>query len=302
MAQKNFLAIGEAMIEMAVVGPDTYRRGFAGDTFNTAWYAAKILPESWKMSYFTGLGLDKASLEMRSFAESANVDMHAVREVEGKTVGLYMIHLDAGERSFSYWRSDSAARQMAGDVDVLAKALDGADVLFFSGITMAVIQPADRNKFLETVEKARRSGKTVIYDPNQRLRLWADQSEMTKTNMQAAAVSDIVLPSFDEEQLFYGDKTQTETIARYLAVGVNTVIAKNGAGEIIAQTRGQAAVSVQPDAIENVVDSTAAGDSFNAGFCVSFLNGAPLDQAIAAGSKLAAQVVQSHGALVAPTE
>lgn len=302
MAQKTFLAIGEAMIEMAVVGPDTYRRGFAGDTFNTAWYAAKILPEGWKAAYFTGLGADKASLEMRAFSEAAGVDMRAAREVEGKTVGLYMIHLDAGERSFSYWRSDSAARQMAGDPATLTAALDSADVLFFSGITMAVIQPADRNKFLETVENARRSGKTVVYDPNQRLRLWADQSEMTKMNMQAAAVADIVLPSFDEEQLFYGDKTQSETLARYHAVGVKTVIAKNGAGEVVAQTLGEPVVKVQPNAIDTVVDSTAAGDSFNAGFCASLLNGAPLDEAILAGSKLAAQVVQSHGALVALSE
>lgn len=41
-ANKRVLSIGKAMIEMAVVGDETYRRSFAGDTFNTAWHMSQI--------------------------------------------------------------------------------------------------------------------------------------------------------------------------------------------------------------------------------------------------------------------
>lgn len=301
MTQKQFMAIGEAMIEMAVVGPESYKRGFAGDTFNTTWYLAKKLPIDWKVSYFSGLGQDAASNELRAFGEASGVDMSAIRNVEGKTVGLYMIHLDDGERSFSYWRSDSAARQMAGDAATLRAAFAKADVLFFSGITMAVIRPEHRATFLSELAHARAAGKTVVYDPNQRLRLWNDQAEMTKTNTQAASVSDVVLPSFDEEQLFYGDETPEATLARYQSVGVKTVIVKDGPGMVTAQTLGEDIVKVTPKTVTNVVDSTAAGDSFNAGFSAAFFTGAPLSEAIAAGADLAGLVVQAHGALVEPS-
>ncbi|WP_380056876.1 sugar kinase [Falsihalocynthiibacter sp. SS001] len=302
MTLKNFMAIGEAMIEMAVIGPDTYRRGFAGDTFNTLWYLAKVMPDNWKVSYFTGLGSDAASSEMRAFGEDANIDMTPAREVEGKTVGLYMIHLDDGERSFSYWRSDSAARQMAADPKALREAFAQADVLFFSGITFAVVLPEHRETFLAELAHARREGKTVVYDPNQRLRLWPSTADMIEANTRAAQVSDIVLPSFDEEHAYYGDETPEATIARYQAEGVKTVIVKNGAGAVLAQTVGEDAITVTPKIVTNVVDSTAAGDSFNAGFCAAFFNGKPLDEAIQAGAKLAGKVVQSHGALVEISE
>lgn len=302
MTQKNFLSIGEAMIEMAVIGPDTYRRGFAGDTFNTAWYLAQILPNTWKTSYFTGLGKDTASDEMRAFGTAANVDMSPARDVAGKTVGLYMIHLDNGERSFSYWRSDSAARQMAGDPAILRAAFASADVLFFSGITMAVILPEHRETFLTELASARKAGKTIVYDPNQRLRLWSDQAEMVSLNTKAAQVSDIVLPSFDEEQLFNGDETPEATIKRYQSLGVKTVVVKNGAGAVTAQTLGEDIVIIEPNIVKNVVDSTAAGDSFNAGFCASYVTGGSLSNAIKSGANLAGQVVQAHGALVALKE
>ncbi|MCV6825353.1 MULTISPECIES: sugar kinase [Halocynthiibacter] len=298
MTNKTFLSIGEAMIEMAVVGPDTYRRGFAGDTFNTAWYLAKLLPTDWGVKYFSGLGVDAASNEMREFAKSSGIDMSPAREVAEKTVGLYMIHLDGGERSFSYWRSDSAARQMAGDVDYMTERFMEADVLFFSGISLAVVLPEHRAAFLEAIGKARAAGKTTIFDPNQRLRLWKDQTEMSDAISDAAKVSEIILPSFDEEQQFYGDTSPEATIERYFAAGVNTVIVKNGPGLVTAQTKGEAPITVQPNIVENVVDTTAAGDSFNAGFCAALLQGADLASAITSGAELAGKVVTSHGALV----
>lgn len=302
MTRINFMAIGEAMIEMAVVAPNTYRRGFAGDTFNTSWYMVQNIPETWSVSYFTGLGKDAASQELRAFGTEAGIDMSLAREVGDKTVGLYMIHLDHGERSFSYWRSDSAARQMAGDQNVLREAFSKADVLFFSGITMAVILPQHRGTFLAELAHARTLGKTIVYDPNQRLRLWSDQTEMTSVNTLAAQVSDIVLPSFDEEQLFYGDKTPQATIVRYKSAGVKTVVVKDGPESVTAQHLDETEVKVTPKVIENVVDSTAAGDSFNAGFFASYFANGSLSEAIEMGAALAGQVVQSPGALVPITE
>ncbi len=128
----RFLSIGECMVELsrrrvkACCG-----KGFAGDTFNTAWYARACLPPAWSVDYFTALGDDPMSDEMVAFMGKAGIGTDLIRRIKGKTPGLYMINLRNGERSFSYWRDSSAARSLATDPDRLREAVESADVVLF---------------------------------------------------------------------------------------------------------------------------------------------------------------------------
>ena len=87
-------------------GPGAFQLGFAGDTFNTAWYMAQIAPGI-EVSYLTAVGEDTLSDDMRAFFRASGINDAHVRTIKGATVGLYLIHLENGERSFSYWRSRS---------------------------------------------------------------------------------------------------------------------------------------------------------------------------------------------------
>ena len=120
---KRLLCIGECMVELSPNGANSFNMGFAGDTFNMAWYARQILSAQWHVDYFTRVGRDEISNDMLAFLKNAGVGTSHIIRDETETVGLYMIHLDAGERSFSYWRSASAARHLACDPDVLDRAL-----------------------------------------------------------------------------------------------------------------------------------------------------------------------------------
>ena len=109
------LAIGECMAELAPMDTDgDLRLGFAGDTFNTAWYLARCAPDA-HVSYLTALGDDAISQKMAAFMRDSGIDDRFVQVAKGRTVGLYMITLDEGERSFSYWRGQSAAKALAND-------------------------------------------------------------------------------------------------------------------------------------------------------------------------------------------
>ncbi|MBB4120883.1 sugar kinase [Martelella radicis] len=296
---KNILCVGECMVEMAPREDGAYTRGFAGDTFNSAWYLARTLPDDFTVDYFTGAGTDTVSDEMLTFMEKAGVGTSSVRRIDERTVGLYMIALKNGERSFSYWRGQSAAKLLAEDPDVLSAALKGRGLVLFSGITMAVVNEEHRQTLFDLLAEARAAGTVIAFDPNMRARLWPSREVMAETIMKAAAVSDIVLPSFDEDGAVFGDENPEATIARYRAAGVKTVIVKNGPDTIHAEDETDGPVTFKPTPSENVVDTTAAGDSFNAGLIAALMTGAPLVEALEQGSALSARVIGARGALVA---
>jgi 2-dehydro-3-deoxygluconokinase len=293
----RFLSIGECMIELASLGGDMMRKGFAGDTFNTAWYARAFLPESWSVEYFTALGDDRASGEMLEFMASAGVETGSIRRLPGKAPGLYMIHLDQGERSFSYWRSVSAARQLADDRETLSAAIDAADVIYFSGITLAILAPEARETLLELTRAARDNGKTVAFDPNIRPRLWADKQEMLSSISAAAATASIVLPGFDDEAAHFGDGSVEKTIERYHELGAAGVVVKDGAKGATISGRG-AVVHIPAHPPAAVVDTTSAGDSFNGGYLARLAAGdSPSDAALFA-ARVASAVIGQPGALI----
>lgn len=294
----RIVAIGECMVELAPHGgPDVFRAGFAGDTLNTAWYLRKLLPASDDVGYFTAVGQDDMSGRMVGFLQGAGIGTDHIQRRADSTVGLYMISLKDGERSFSYWRGQSAARRMLDAGDALRAALTGADMAYFSGITLGILNDADRARLLGELQTFRAAGGTVVFDPNLRPRLWQDGATMTHAIMQAAAVSDICLPSYEDEAAWFGDASPDATAQRYADAGVDLAVVKNGPGEIIV-TQAGGRVVFTPDTVSNVVDTTAAGDSFNAGFLASYLRDGDAARACAAGAVLAAHVIRHPGALV----
>lgn len=297
MARDSFLAIGECMVEMAPEADGRYVMGFAGDTLNTAWYARRLLPAGWRVGYLSAVGTDAVSDRMLRFFADAGIDTADVARRADRTVGLYLIELNGAERSFAYWRATSAARTLAEDGAALAAALAGARLAYVSGITLAILAEADRARLLAALAEARRDGCIIAFDPNLRPRLWPDRDVMCAAVSAAAAGADIVLPSFDDEAAHFGDPDPEVTAQRYGAAGARLVVVKDGAGAITTLAGG--ALARHPAAVAAaVVDTTAAGDSFNAGFLAAHLGGAGLAAAVGAGAGLAARVIGQRGALV----
>ena len=285
------------MVEMAPQGDSNYAMGFAGDTFNTAWYLRRALSNAWEISYLTGVGTDAMSDKMVSFIQGAGITPQC-HVVPDRTVGLYMISLQNGERSFSYWRSVSAARLLAQHSAPI-DALQAGDVAYFSGITVAILDSSDRVTLLQNLNNARARGVIVAFDPNLRPRLWTNTNEMREWIMRAAAVADIALPSFEDEASIFGDADKPATLKRYQDAGATCVVVKDGPGSVLAQASEGSTCEVSPQVHASPIDTTAAGDSFNAGFLAAHLAGDDLATAIAKGCAVSHQVVSHKGALVA---
>ncbi|QFY60839.1 sugar kinase [Rhizobium grahamii] len=294
----RFLSIGECMVELSQAGAGLLRKGFAGDTLNTAWYARACLPPSWSVDYFTALGDDAMSDEMVAFFKQAGIGTDSIRRIKGKAPGLYMISLKDGERSFSYWRDSSAARQLASDPDALRRAIEASDVVYFSGITLAILPRDDVDTLLSEVRRAKAAGKIVAFDPNIRPRLWASYDAMHTTIGEGARASTLVMPGFDDEAAHFGDASIDATIQRYRALGANHVLVKNGADGATLNFAGEQTF-VPAEKVEVVVDTTSAGDSFNGAFLARYLETQDAVAAARFAARIAARVVSEHGALVA---
>jgi 2-dehydro-3-deoxygluconokinase len=172
-----------------------------------------------------------------------------------------------------------------------------ADLVYFSGITLAILEHTARETLLDVLRDARAEGKRIAFDPNLRPRLWPGTEEMTAAIMQGARVSDVALPSFEDEARWFGDADPAATVARYRGAGVATVIVKNGA-DPVQYCQGDESGTVAVPPLSHVVDTTAAGDSFNAAVLAGIVGDTALPRAIGLACRLAGQVVQGKGALV----
>jgi 2-dehydro-3-deoxygluconokinase len=299
VAQQRFVSIGECMIEMSGGEDRQYRLGYAGDTLNTAWYMRALLGPDWSVDYFTGLGEDRYSNDIKAFLQANNIGTSHIRTISNRRPGLYMIHQEAGDRHFTYWRDTSAAKLLADSKDDLADAVRDAKVVYFSGITLAILAPRARGRLLGAIVRARDSGARIVFDTNIRPALWTSPRVMMSVLTAAATLCDVVMPTHSDEAPLFGDKSIEDTADRYLELGVEEVVVKNGANDALIATATER-VRIAPPPASSVVDATGAGDSFNGAYLSARLAGKSLQEAAEAGHRTAGIVIGQKGALVDP--
>jgi 2-dehydro-3-deoxygluconokinase len=291
----GFAAIGECMIELSGANGDQWRMGFAGDTLNTTWYVRALTDPDFAVDYVTAFGDDPFSVKQRSFLRENGINTAHSPIIVGARPGLYAITLTGAERSFTYWRNDAAARHLADDPDALAKSLDGRQIIYFSGITMGILSPRSRQNVLNAVSNARRQGSHIVFDANYRPRLWENTETAKQVLSNAFHVTDIALPTFPDENALFGDATPADTAKRIASYGVREIVVKDGTEPALVVT-GDTRTAV-PASRARAVDTTGAGDSFNGGYIAARLANLDPVTAAAHAHKVAARVVEFHGAL-----
>ena len=258
----RIVSIGECMIELSGRQGATWRQGFAGDTLNTLWYLRALSSEATATDYVSAFGDDPFSAEQIAFLKANGIGTSHSPVVPGKAPGLYAISLDArGERYFTYWRSDSAARRLADDRDTLAASLSDAGLIYFSGITLAILDDDARATLLSIITQARNADTAVAFDPNYRPRLWSDRAKARDAVSAGYRAASIVLPTFDDEQALFGDTAPADTVERIRHHGPGEIVVKSGGGDaLVAVDLGTQTVA--PPETVAPLDTTGAGDSF----------------------------------------
>lgn len=302
---KNIFLFGECMVELMAASQgessNTMKQSFAGDVFNTAVYLKRTFTGV-NVHLVTAVGQDKFSLDMIEYFKREHINTDLVFQSDTKIPGLYSIQLDEqGERSFTYWRNDSAARQVMQHLNEDAtKQLSAGDMFFFSGISLAVVAPEARADFWTLVDKLKAAGVQIVFDPNYRPRMWKNPQEAQTQFELALQKSDLSLPGVDDFEQLFGMITVDEVLNYCQPFGINELIIKNGEQGILVAVDGEISTFVVTP-IDNVVDTTSAGDSFNGVYLGARTQGYSINDSIILASKAAGFVIQHRGA-IAPVD
>lgn len=292
--------IGECMVELQK-SADQLKQSFGGDTLNTAVYLSRLTQQHGiSTAYATGLGKDPFSQHMLASWQQEGINTDLVNISDTKLPGMYAIETAPdGERSFYYWRNDSAAKYWLRDCNPaeLAHSLSQFQVIYLSGISLAIL-PADcLEKLVDALNQCREQGCTIAFDNNYRPALWNSVADAQEAYAQILRLTDLAFLTFDDEVMLYGPHTEQDAITRTQAFGVQEIVIKRGAQECLVHINNET-IAVPANQISNVVDTTAAGDSFSAGYLAKRLTGGNPFESAQSGHLLAGTVIQHRGAII----
>ena len=301
MGMPKIAVIGECMIELSEK-QHALSRHFGGDTLNTAVYLARRPKQQLDVYDVTGLGFDSFSHEMLEAWQQESINTSLVTRLKDKLPGLYFIETDeTGERKFYYWRNDAAARYWLKDERSaqVCQQLSQFDYIYLSGISIAILDNESRKTLFAMLAECRRQGGKVIFDNNFRPLLWASLDEAREAYSAILALTDIAFLTLEDEDMLWGEKPLDEVIVRTHGFGVGEIVVKRGSEPcVVWDPREQHEVAAVKLPKERVIDTTAAGDSFSAGYLSARLLGADMPTAAQQGHKVASTVIQHRGAII----
>ena len=303
--------IGECMVELTHTDmPEAPRNNkgnklalsvkFAGDTLNTTVYMARILKgTNATIHYVTALGDDTFSSDMLTAWKNESIDTRYVSRLPGKLPGLYSVHVDAtGERSFNYWRTASAARSLFSD-SLTSEQIENitieSNLIFLSGISIAILPFESRKLLVNLLEKAKEHGAMIAFDTNHRPALWPDADDARQWYQTILRLADIALLTFEDEQLLFSDHSVEDTLQRL--AHIPEMVIKRGSAPCIVKS-GNEICSVTANQVNNPIDTTGAGDSFNGAYLSSRILGFSPVEACQSGHRLAAEVIMHRGGVI----
>ncbi|MFC4891658.1 sugar kinase [Pseudofrancisella aestuarii] len=298
----KLLAIGECMLELSgqmQLGQQV-KLSFGGDVLNTALYYARL---GGNTSFLTALGNDTFSSQMINSWKNENIDTSTIIRLADKVPGLYAINTDnLGERSFYYWREQAPIKELFNNISSqeLSQYTKTYQYIYFSGISLSRWDEAQLNIFCDWINvfKASSPDKQIIFDLNYRPKCWKNISQTKKYLEKILPLVTMVITTFDDEQMLFDDINSQQTLDRYNNFNIPTIIIKHGANPTVIYNQGKVE-EIMPQRVDIPVDTTAAGDSFNAAFLAAFNKDYNLTDCVSFAQKFAAEIIQHYGAIIA---
>nr|WP_160885928.1 sugar kinase [Microvirga makkahensis] len=264
--------------EMPVLGRERFAQDVTivagGGAYITAAHLASLGRPT---ALLTRLGTDPLSRGLDPELEASGIDLSFVERSSDAGPQPTVALVKDGERAF-------VSRRAGGSrPSTLEQALSARDVAHLHIAEFATLKDNP-----DVIAFARSLGLTVSLDPS-----WDDQLIRRDADLfEICAGVDIFLPNVEEGKALTGESS-AEAILRSLRERFPLVVLKRGEHGAMASD-GSTCLSAEARPVK-VVDTTGAGDAFNAGFLHSWLRTSDLGRSLAAGIEAGALSVQSAG-------
>ena len=292
----NVCSIGEAMIEISNIKNSLYNQSFAGDTLNFCNYLDK---KKLNAFFLSAIGKSEINQSLLDFVKSKKISTKYIKKINQFEVGLYLIkNKDNGEKQFFYWRDESAAKQYFNNIDFLNlyKELKNFDYIYFSGITLSIIHISKLNNFIKLLKLLKRKKIKIVFDFNIRPSRWNKKNLNIFLDSVLKFVDICFLSGEDMKNWKNKNNIKShEQIVRKYKIK-HSIFRKNAKFTYVFLNKTR--YVFKNKLLKTVVDTSGAGDGFNAAYLSNFIvNNDPV-LALKAGSSLGSKIVMKKGAIV----
>jgi len=299
---REILVAGETLIDFipAEHGPlaavESFSRQAGGAPANVAVGLARLDRTPW---FCTTLATDPFGDHLATVLDREGIpDRFVSRAPETQTALAFVSHDRDADRGFTFYRQETADRQFDAS-GVPDDVLESVDVVVVGGVTLTV-EPA-RSATFDLVERARKAGCRVIFDPNVRPELW--EVDPAPTMRRMLSMTDVLKGSRED---LGGDALPTEA-GELLDAGPGAVFLTEGdaGARLIADEGspwGRGDWRHDGYRVDDVVDTTGAGDAFTAGVVAGLVDGTPPEELLGFANAVAAASTRFEGAMTALPE
>lgn len=297
MKNLDLIGLGSAIVDFTPINtgvPLSQVQGFipcAGGSVANLVVAASRL--GLKTGFLGCVGDDEFGRFISHDFEREGVDISHVKQVKGIATGIAFYSVDEkGERRYVFYRFPgySDPESALNPEDVHAEYVARSKAVHFSEAVLR--RNSSRDAILKVLRVAREHRVLVSYDPNVRYTLWDDQEEFKEMQRMVLGFTDVFLSTADELLLITGTKRVEKAIERAIALGPSILIIRHRVYyRVVTPKLDFEAPIFKVEA----VDTSGAGDAFDAGFLTGLLKKWPLEEAVELGSAVAALKVMNVG-------
>jgi fructokinase len=299
----DVLVAGECLVDFipAAPGPladvERFDRRAGGAPANVAVGLARLGETPWLC---TALSTDPFGDFLAETLADEGLPDRFVSRVDRPTALAFVTHDPDADRGFTFYREDTADTRLdtgaVGD-DTLADV----GTVVVGGVPLSV-EPS-RTATFDLVERARAAGCRVVFDPNTRPELWSGGEDLPATLERMLGLTD-VLKASREDFGPTGFPTGEGLAGRVLEAGPDTVLLTEGSAGATAVAGpgspwGDDEWHHAGHEVEDVVDTTGAGDAFLAGAVAALADGEGPEETLAFANAAAAVATTTAGAMAA---
>lgn len=292
----EIVALGEPLLEFNALETGglrdvrKYEVGWGGDTSNYSIAARRLGGD---VGYICRIGDDEFGKVLLDLWQREGVDSNHVIVEENGYTGIYFISRQGDDHEFTYYRQNSAASHFSM-ADVPADYIRQAKIFHTSGISQA-ISASCREAIFHAIDLAKEGDTLISYDPNVRFALWKPELGR-RIIWETIRQADLVMPSLEDARLLTELTEPRAIVQELLASGPKVVALKlGGEGALVAN---QDIIEHVPPFKVDVVDTTGAGDTFDAAFAVRYLAGHDLIECAIFANAAASLVAAGMGAVL----